>query len=152
MLVVVTDVGREDSFEVASIHDEDPVEAFARTVSIHRSMNAFARGARTGVRIVRMPSERNTSSNPAVNLLSRSWIKNRIGSLRSTNVAMMLRACWVAHSPVGFAVMPARCTCRVAISMNTSTYSRRNSTVSTVKEVAGDDPAGLGSQEPAPRF
>src|SRR6266550_5515967 len=27
-----------------------------RTVPIHRSTNAFARGARTGVRIVRMPS------------------------------------------------------------------------------------------------
>jgi beta-glucanase (GH16 family) len=81
-----------------------------------------------------MASERNTSSNAAVNLLSRSWIKNRIGSARSTNVSMMLRACWVAHSPVGFAVMPARYTCRVASSMNTSACSRRNSTVSTVKK------------------
>jgi len=34
--------------------------------------------------------------NAAVNLLSRSRIKNRIGSARSTNVSMMLRACWVA--------------------------------------------------------
>jgi hypothetical protein len=83
-------------------------------------MNAFARGARTGVRIVRMPSERNTSSNAAVNLLSRSWIKNRIGSARSTNVSIRFRACWVAHSPVGFAVIPARYTCRVESSMNTS--------------------------------
>jgi len=55
-----------------------------------------------------MASVRNTSSNPAVNLLLRSWIRKRIGSARSTNVSMMLRACWVAHSPVGFAVMPAR--------------------------------------------
>jgi len=85
-----------------------------------------------------------------VNLLSRSWIKNRIGSARSTNVSMMLRACWVAHSPVGFAVMPARYTRRVASSMNTSAYSRRNSTLSTVKKSAGDDPAGLGSQELPP--
>jgi hypothetical protein len=78
-----------------------------RRVPIDRSMNAFARGARTAVRIVRMPPERNTSSNPAVNLLSRPWIKNRIGSARSTNVSMILRACRVAHSPVGFAVIPA---------------------------------------------
>jgi hypothetical protein len=47
----------------------------------------------TDVRIVRMPSERNTSSKAAVNLLSRSWIRNRVGSGRSMNVAMMLRAC-----------------------------------------------------------
>jgi hypothetical protein len=67
-------------------------------------MNAFARGARTGVRIVRMPSERKTSSNAAVNLLSRSWIKKRIGSARSTNVSKMFRACWVAHAPDGFGV------------------------------------------------
>src|SRR6266540_1003379 len=66
-----------------------------RTVPIHRSTKAFARGAHTGVRIVRTPSERNTSSTAAVNLLSRSWIKNRIGSVRSTNVSMMFRACWV---------------------------------------------------------
>jgi hypothetical protein len=37
------------------------------------------------------------SSNPAVNLL-RSWINNRMGSTRSTNVSITSRACWVAHS------------------------------------------------------
>ena len=36
-----------------------------RTLPIHRSMNAFALGVRTGVRIVWMPSERNTSSKAA---------------------------------------------------------------------------------------
>ena len=29
MLVVMRDVGREDAFEVPSIHDQDPVETFA---------------------------------------------------------------------------------------------------------------------------
>jgi hypothetical protein len=67
-----------------------------RTVAIHRSINAFARGARTGVRIVRMPSERNTSSNAAVNLLSRSWIRNRIGSPR---LRTSERCCAPAGSP-----------------------------------------------------
>jgi hypothetical protein len=57
-------------------------------------MYAFARGARTGVRIVRMSSVRNTSANAAVNLLSRSWIKNRIGAVCSANVSLMFRACW----------------------------------------------------------
>ena len=70
---------------------------------IQRSMYAFARGARTGVRTIRIASERNTSSKAAVNLLSRSWIRNRIDSDRLLNVSMMLRACWVAHSLLGFA-------------------------------------------------
>ena len=29
MLVVMTDVDREDAFEVPSVHDQDPVETFA---------------------------------------------------------------------------------------------------------------------------
>ena len=70
---------------------------------IQRSMKAFARGARMGVRMIRIASERKTSSKAAVNLLSRSWIRNRIGSDRSMNVSMMLRACWVAHPLVGLA-------------------------------------------------
>jgi hypothetical protein len=88
---------------------------------IQRSRYAFARGARTGVRMIRIDSERNISSKAAVNLLSRSWIRNRIGFERSMNVSMMLRACWVAYSPVGLAVTPARYSLRVASSMNTST-------------------------------
>ena len=75
---------------------------------IQRSVKAFARGARMGVRMIRIVSERNTWSKAAVNLVSRSWIRKRISPDRSMNVSMMLRACWVAHSPVGFAVTPAR--------------------------------------------
>ena len=40
---------------------------------IQRSIKAFARGARSGVRMIRIASERKTSSKAAVNLLSRSW-------------------------------------------------------------------------------
>src|SRR6266536_4337132 len=115
-------------------------------------MNAFARGARTGVRIVRMPSERNTSSNAAVNLLSRSWIRNRIGCVGSTTVSMMLGACWVADSPVGFAVIPARYTCRVASSMKHKHIQPPEQHRVHGEEVASDDPAGLGSQELSPRL
>ena len=71
MLVVMTDVAgktrsrwRRLTIRIRSRHSR-------RTVPIHRSMKAFAQGARSGVRIVRMLSERNTSSNAAVNLLSR---------------------------------------------------------------------------------
>jgi hypothetical protein len=131
----VTDVDREDLFEVPSIQDQDPVEAFA-TYGADPPFDERVRAGRPHGRpdCSDAVGAEHTSSNPAVNLLSRSWIKNRIGSVGSTNVSMMLRACWVAHSPVGFAVMPARYTCRVAISLNTSTYSRRSSTVSTLKK------------------
>jgi hypothetical protein len=47
-----------------------------RMVPIHRSAIAFALGARTGVRRMRMSSLANTASNMSVNLLSRSRIKN----------------------------------------------------------------------------
>src|SRR6266567_7813549 len=110
MLVVMADVVREDSFEVASVQDQDPVETFAADCfdpPFDEGVRA-GRAHRTGVRIVRMPSVRNTPSKAAVNLLSRSWIKNRIGCVRTTKVSIMFRACWVAHSPVGFAVIPAR--------------------------------------------
>jgi hypothetical protein len=113
MLVVVTDVDRQDSFEVPSVHDQNPVETFAT----HGADPAFHEGVRAGCSYRCADCSdavgADTSSNAAVNLLSRSWIRNRIGSVRSTNVAMILRACWVAHSPVGFAVMPARYTCRL---------------------------------------
>ena len=42
-----------------------------------RSAIAFARGARTGVRMMRMSAPVKTASNAAVNLLSRSRIRNR---------------------------------------------------------------------------
>jgi hypothetical protein len=45
---------------------------------------------------------------------------------------------------------PARCTRRVSSSMRNSTYSRRSNTVSTVKQVAGDDPGGLLASECPP--
>src|SRR5438067_11891172 len=103
-------------------------------------MYAFARGARTGVRTARIPSERNTSSKAAVNVLSRSWIKNRIGSDRSTNVSTMFRACWEAHSPVG-------------VGGQLDEHERIEATEQhrvDGEEVAGDDPVGLCAQAHAP--
>ena len=44
------------------------------------------------------------------------------------------RARWVTHGPVGWVVMPPRCTRRVACSTKISTYSRRRNTVSTQKK------------------
>ena len=48
-----------------------------RTERIHLSACEFAFGARTGVRIIFIPSARNIVSNASVNLVSRSRIRNR---------------------------------------------------------------------------
>src|SRR3954453_19498914 len=56
-------------------------------------------GALTGVWITLTPSLRNTSSKAALNLLLRSWIRNRVRS--RTLVKLRLRACWVTQMPCG---------------------------------------------------
>ena len=57
-----------------------------------------------------------------------------MSSNRSPRVRARLRACCTVHSPVGLAVMPPRCIRRVPCSMNTSTYMRFSSTVSTCRK------------------
>jgi hypothetical protein len=57
-----------------------------------RSAIAFARGARIGVRMIRMSAPAKTASNAAVNVLSRSRIKNRNRSERSPRSMSRLRA------------------------------------------------------------
>src|ERR1039457_7156951 len=47
-----------------------------RALAIHRSQIAFARGAWTGVLIIRRPAAVKTASNPSVYLASRSLIRN----------------------------------------------------------------------------
>jgi hypothetical protein len=69
---------------------------------------------------------------------------------RSPRFMARLRACCTVHAPVGCAVTPARCSLRVPCSMNTSTYSRLSSAVSTTRKIAGDDRSRLGSQELPP--
>jgi len=64
-----------------------------RTVPIQRSAIAFARGARTGVRRMRMPSLAKTASKQSVNLLSRSRIKNVKLATRSPR---SIRSCALA--------------------------------------------------------
>ena len=67
-----------------------------------RSVIAFARGARTGVRITLAPNEVNTPSKDRVNFASRSRTRNHTRSARSPRSMTRLRACWATHAPVGF--------------------------------------------------
>jgi hypothetical protein len=60
---------------------------------------------------------------------------------RAPRVSARLRACCTVQSPVGCAVMPPRRIRRVPCSMNTSTYRRLRSTVSTCRKSAASIPA-----------
>jgi hypothetical protein len=69
-------VEAQHSFEVAAAEDQQPVETLgADGADEALGIEAFARGARTGVWITSIASLRKTSSNAALNLLSRSWIR-----------------------------------------------------------------------------
>ena len=80
-----------------------------RAVRTKRSATAFAFGARTGVRMISIPSLRKTVSKSRVNLLSRSRSRKRAGVDRSASVQASWRACWVTQPPLGLSVQPARC-------------------------------------------
>ena len=73
-------------------------------VSTKRSAIAFARGARGGVLMIWMSVAANTASKAAVNLLSRSRIRNRKRWWESSRSMNRLRACWVSQAPVGWAM------------------------------------------------
>ena len=86
-------------------------------VPTKRSAIALARGARTGVLMMRMSIAVKTASKAAVNLASRSRMRNRNRRPASSRSMSRLRACWVSQAPVGWAVTPRMCTRRVACSM-----------------------------------
>jgi hypothetical protein len=74
--VVVLDVNTRDAFEVPAAHDQQPVETLVAD-SADESLCVGVRLTCTGVQITLVPSQRNSSSKAAVNLLSRSWISTR---------------------------------------------------------------------------
>jgi hypothetical protein len=66
MSVVVLDVDPQRTLEMALATMSSRSRHSRRRLPNQRSIIAFARGARTGVRRIRTPSERNTSSKGAV--------------------------------------------------------------------------------------
>src|SRR4051812_47812551 len=103
------------------VDDEDAVGEFAADGADEAFGDPFARGARTGVLMMRMSVAVKTASNAAVNLAPRSRIRNRNRRPASSRSMSRLRACWVSHAPLGWAVTPGRCTRRVACSMTKKT-------------------------------
>ena len=70
--VVVLNVDAQNMVELFSARDQEPVEAVAANGPDPRSANAFAFGARNGVRMSSISSLRKTSSKARLTLLSRS--------------------------------------------------------------------------------
>jgi len=93
----------------------------ARIVAMTRSAWALAFGARIGVRITLAPSERTTSSKGPTNLVSRSWMRNRIAVDRSSRFRARLRACWLTHAESGWTVEALRWIRLLPSSMNSRT-------------------------------
>jgi hypothetical protein len=104
--VVVAQVLDEHAAQVVLVPDQCPVQTLRPHNAHHRSAKAFTRGARGGSSGSRYPPAANTVSNAAVNFVSRSRIKNRKQSTRSSRSISRLRACCATHMPVGWAVIP----------------------------------------------
>jgi hypothetical protein len=68
-----------------------------------------------------VPSAAKTASKEAVNLVSRSRMRNLTASACSARSIERLRACWVTQLATGLVVMPGIRTRRVSWWMNTST-------------------------------
>src|SRR5919198_366906 len=150
MHVVVLEVDAQHLLQVEASDDQQPVQALGADRADPALREGVGVGAWTGVSTTSAPSQRKTSSNARQNLASRSRSTNWTRRPRSPSTSSRLRACWATQAPSGLAVTPARWTRRVSSSMKNSTYSRRSQTVSTVKQVAGQDPGGLLAKKRPP--
>ena len=74
--------------------------------------------------MTRVPLPASTWPDAAVNLLSRSRIRNLNWPARVPRSISRLRACWVVHGPVRCAVTPRMCTRRVWVSITWNTCKR----------------------------
>jgi hypothetical protein len=115
------DVVGKDCFEVMAAEESIRSRDSRRMVPMTRSQMALVLGARTGVVMTLVDSAAKTASNEAVNLVSRSRIKNLTVRAWLANSMEWLRACWVTQLVTGLHVMPAIRTRRVSCGMNTRT-------------------------------
>ena len=100
MAVVVVDVLCKDDFELTPVEDQHPVETLAADGTDEAFGKSVGSGGRIGVRMVRIRSERNTSSKSVVNLASRFQTKNLTRSVRSASTMVRFRACWTTQAGV----------------------------------------------------
>jgi hypothetical protein len=99
--VEVLDIFVQHDVEVAWSGDQEVVEAFPAQGPDEAFRDRVRPGCPDRVRMIRMSAPTKTASNAGVNFLSRSRIKNRNRSARSSRSMNRLRACWVTQAPVG---------------------------------------------------
>jgi hypothetical protein len=131
----------EDLAQMCSVHNEDPVEefvAYAAHPPFHDRVHS--RCLRSGEHDPDALGLEHLM-NRAVNLRSRSLIKNRKSLVRSPRWSIRLRACWATQPAVGFVVTPSTWTRRVACSTTAKTYNRASVIVSTWKKSAARIPS-----------
>src|SRR5215213_5048818 len=121
-----------------------------RIVPTKRSAIAFARGARAGVLMIRASMAVKTASNAAVNLASRSRMRNRKRRPASSRSMARLRACWVSQAPVGWAVTPRMCTPPGGVLDDEERVQTAQGEGVEVEQVACEDRVRLGPQELRP--
>ncbi|MHB1504480.1 MAG: hypothetical protein ACYCTL_10680 [Acidimicrobiales bacterium] len=145
MQVVMLDVLGKDCLEVTAAEDEHLVEALATYGAITRSQIAFARGAPTGVLMILVPP----ASKEAVNLASRSRMRNLTAVPWSASSMERLRAHWVTHAATRLAVIPAIRTRRVVMDEHEDVEPAEEHRVG-VEEVTRHQPFRLGGEELRP--
>jgi len=121
-----------------------------RALAIQRSAIAFARGAWTGVLMMRVPAAVRTASDAAVNLVPRSRIKDLIRAAWPSRVIRRLRACWVARSPAGWGGDPGQVHAAGAVLDEGQGVEALEEDGAGVEEVCGQDRGGLAGQGLAP--
>ena len=97
-----------------------------------------------------MSAPAKTASKAAVNLLSRSRIKNRNRSARSSRSMSRLRACWVTQAPVGMGGDPGDVHAAAPVLDHDEDVEAAQEDRVDVGEVDREDRVGLRGQELSP--
>ncbi len=103
-----------------------------------------------GVRMISTPSLLKTSSKARLNLLSWSWIRNRIGVGRSVSDQASWRACWVVQRPSRVGAAAGEVDASAGEFEEEEHVEASEPERLDGEEVAGDDRVGVGVQELAP--
>jgi hypothetical protein len=117
MIIVVALELAQHGCGVPLVDDQKAVDEFPADSADEAFRDRIRSRARTGVLTILMSMAVKTASKAAVNLASRSRIRNRKRWLVSSRFISGLRACWVSHAAVGWAVTPRMWTLRVGRSM-----------------------------------
>ena len=119
--VVVLKVGGQDPLEMTAVPDQHPVQALGSCCP-HEPFRISVRPRRPRRDLEYLGAGGGEDGvERAVNLVSRSRIKKRNVLAAPSSSISRLRAAWVTHAPVGWAVTPARRTRRRSNSMKNNT-------------------------------